>query len=910
MNWVSTIWTMSAAVSLTLGGLHGLVWLQDRKSWANLLFAVMAVAVATFTAFELSLMRSETVEHFTLLHRWLHVPLFLTIISLVGFIQFYFRSGRPWLAWTVVGLRTVVLVIDFTVGPTFNYRAITGLLPFRFLGETVAVSVAVPSPWARLGESSALLALIFVLDASIRLWRRGTPDERRRAVVVGGSVCLFVGVGIVNGLLIHTGTIHAPYFFSLCFLFIVLAMGYELSRDVIHAAQMAEELRENAESMGLAVDAAQLALWRWDIARDVIWVSPNGRQLYGIPAGDFINLQRFLDTLHPDDCATTRQAVMGSLEGDGAFQAEYRVVLPDGAVRWIDARGKVEFNGKREPICLRGVSGDLTERKRVENEVAEQLRFEILLADLSARFVNVPAEQLDDQIEEAQRSVCECLQVDLASLFQWTAEDPSFTRTHFCRLLEGPPLPLRIDAGEFLPWARQQLQAGKTVVFSSLDELPPEAARDKEHFRYLGIKSGGGIPLSAGGGPPVAALTFNAIREERVWPEEIVKRLHLVAEVFANALARKRSEQALRESQERLGLATDAAGVGLWIMTLATEQVWVTPNIRELFRFSPDEQLTYERFFDAIHPEDREPVRHGVADSIETGMPLNLEYRLADSNDSVRWLTSRGRPQPNSSGKPDRLMGVTVDITARKLAEMEAAQHRTELAHLTRVTTLNELSGSLAHELNQPLAIILSNAQAAQRLLAQIPPDVEEVREILTDIVSEDRRAGDVIQHLRALMKRGETCIRPLPLNNLIAEVLRLTNADLIGHGVTVERGFATGLPPVLGDRIQLQQLVLNLILNGADAMAGKAPGTRLLQITTSRHGESALVSIRDHGTGLPVETAHLFEPFYTTKSQGLGMGLAICRSIVSAHQGRLWAESHPEQGAVFHFEIPLANES
>ncbi len=780
MSWVTIIWSMSAAVSLTLGAIHFVVWLQDRKAWANLWFALLAASVAGFAGFELAVLQAQTAAQYATLHQWGHVPLFFTFVSLIGFIMFYFRSGRAWLAWTVIGLRLVVLLINFTFGPTFNFRAVTGILPFQFLGETVAVPVVVPSPWARLGEGSALLLLVFVLDASIRLWRRGDANERRRALVVGGGIALFISLSVVNGLLIHSGTVHAPHFVSLFFVLIVVAMGYELSRDVIHAGRMAEELRENAEGMSLAAGAAQLALWRWDIARDVIWVSPNGRQLYGIPPGEVISLQRFLDTLHPDDREPARQAVMRSLEGDGAFHSEYRVVLPDGAVRWIGARGKVEFNGQREPLCLRGVSGDITERKRIESEVAEQLRFEILLADLSARFVNVPAEQLDDQIEEAQRLVCECLHVDLASLFQWSVEDPSFTRTHFWRLSEGPPLPMKIDAGEHLPWARQQLQAGKTVVFSSLDELPPEAARDKEHFRYLGIKSGVGIPLSAGGAPLVGGLTFNAIREERVWPEEIVKRLRLVAEVFANALARKRSEQ-------------------------------------------------------------------------------------------------------------------------------EAAQHRAELAHLTRVNTLSELSGSLAHELNQPLGIILSNAQAAQDIVAQMPEGAAELGEILADIVAADRRAGEVIQRLRTLLKRGESEMLPLSLNGVIEEVLHLAHADLIGRGVTVVRALAPDLPQATGDEVQLQQVVLNLVLNAADAMSANPPDARRIHIATTRDEGVVRASIRDEGGGLPADPEKLFEPFYTTKPHGLGMGLAICRSIITAHAGRLWAEPHPDHGAVFHFELPIA---
>jgi len=248
-----------------------------------------------------------------------------------------------------------------------------------------------------------------------------------------------------------------------------------------------------------------------------------------------------------------------------------------------------------------------------------------------------------------------------------------------------------------------------------------------------------------------------------------------------------------------------------------------------------------------------------------------------------------------------------VDITERKRAELEAQELRGNLTHLTRVNTLSALSGSLAHELNQPLGIILSNAQAAQELLLQQPPDVAEVQAILTDIVAADRRAGEVIDRLRALLKRGQVSLQPLALNHVLEEVLHLTQADLIGRGVTVVCELAPDLPPIAGDRVQLQQVALNLILNAADAMATHAPEARRLHLQTQLHQGRVRTSVRDEGGGLPADVERLFEPFYTTKPQGLGLGLAICRSILAGHHGRLWAEPHPERGAIFHFELPVA---
>jgi two-component system sensor kinase FixL len=275
---------------------------------------------------------------------------------------------------------------------------------------------------------------------------------------------------------------------------------------------------------------------------------------------------------------------------------------------------------------------------------------------------------------------------------------------------------------------------------------------------------------------------------------------------------------------------------------------------------------------------------------------------------------------PIQTGEGTLVLTAIVDITARKQAEDELAQQRNELSHLSRVMTMGELSSSLAHELNQPLAIILTNAQAAQRLLAQEPADVAETRDILADIVSEDERAGEVIRRLRALLKPGQTQRLPLSANEIIEDVLRIARSDLIGRGVAVHTALAANVPEVLGDRVQLQQVLLNLILNASDAMAGNPPAHRQLTIATAHRDGLVRISVSDNGCGLPVEPERIFRPFYTTKKDGLGLGLPICRSIVTIHQGRLWAEARgagdvqpatapPTGGTTIHLELPAGAE-
>ncbi|NLX97178.1 MAG: sigma 54-interacting transcriptional regulator [Rhodopirellula sp.] len=305
-------------------------------------------------------------------------------------------------------------------------------------------------------------------------------------------------------------------------------------------------------------------------------------------------------------------------------------------------------------------------------DLEERLRFEMLIADLSSEFVQLPSGDVDRKIENAQRRVCQCLGLDLSALWQWSVEAPHFlTLTHLYRALDGPPTPERMDASEFFPWCQQQLMSGKIVAVCSLDELPAEAARDREMWLHYGIKTSLTFPLSAGGCLPVGALSFNTVREERTWPEQIVKRLQLVAQIITNALARKRTDEILRENQECLELAADSAGAGLWSLDLATGTYWLTKKTRELFGLEENEVLTFDRFVSLVHPEDRALIRQTVKTAVQSKQKASVEYRIVRPDGSVNWFASRGRIRCGRSGEPERVMGVSVDITDRKRAENE-----------------------------------------------------------------------------------------------------------------------------------------------------------------------------------------------------------------------------------------------
>jgi C4-dicarboxylate-specific signal transduction histidine kinase len=265
------------------------------------------------------------------------------------------------------------------------------------------------------------------------------------------------------------------------------------------------------------------------------------------------------------------------------------------------------------------------------------------------------------------------------------------------------------------------------------------------------------------------------------------------------------------------------------------------------------------------------------------------------------------RPIRDENGTASQILGSATDITRRRQAEIEVALQRNELAHLARVAMLGELSGSLAHELNQPLTAILSNAQAAQRFLARGDADLNEVREILKDIVSDDKRAGEIISGLRLLLTKGEMQCKPLDLNHVVSDVLRLVRSDLLNTGVIVNTELMRGLPMANGDRVQLQQVLINLVVNGCEAMAKVESPARQLVVRTALTVEGEVcTSVSDMGHGVPSHNLErVFDPFFTTKKHGLGLGLAVCRTIIAAQGGRLWAANNTGRGASFHFTLP-----
>jgi two-component system sensor kinase FixL len=370
-----------------------------------------------------------------------------------------------------------------------------------------------------------------------------------------------------------------------------------------------------------------------------------------------------------------------------------------------------------------------------------------------------------------------------------------------------------------------------------------------------------------------------------------------------------RKEEALREFEERVVLAAQAAHLGVWEMDPGTNEVWMSDSARTLFQFDSETRLDHAALQDRVHPEDRALRDSAVKRAIESRGGYEIEYRVLLPDGTLRWMGARGRCVTGKNRKGIRLIGVSIDITPRKLAEAEALRHRDELSHLSRVALIGEMSASIAHELNQPLAGIVSNAGAGQRFIDRGNVDLQEIRELLADIGADARRASDVVRGIRGMIKKEQMGRQRINLNDIVTNVVHILSSDALLHWCELKVSLEPNLPMVEADPIQIQQVLINLVVNAFEAMPETPVSTREVEINTQQNADGAVrVSVRDYGVGISPETgSRLFDQFFTTKAEGLGMGLAIARSIVEAHAGTIDAENAEGGGARFHFTLPIS---
>jgi PAS domain S-box-containing protein len=376
-------------------------------------------------------------------------------------------------------------------------------------------------------------------------------------------------------------------------------------------------------------------------------------------------------------------------------------------------------------------------------------------------------------------------------------------------------------------------------------------------------------------------------------------------------IERNQAEEKLRQSEDYLHEAQKLGRMGSWAHNAISGTFFASPELLRIFgRNSHGEKPTREMLRECIHPDDRPSYVEMITNATSEKADWDTEYRIVLANGSLRHIHDVAHAVSDGNGELVEYIGTVMDVTERKLAEAALREAQSDLARINRVTTMGELTASLAHEINQPIAATVTNANTCLRWLTREHPDLEEARASALRIVKDGTRAAEIIKRMRLLFKKGTSQREPVDLNEVIREMIVLLRGEATRYSIPIRTKLAADLPQFLADRVQLQQVLMNLMLNGIEAMK-EVDGTRELSIKSQRaQNDHVLVSVSDTGVGLPPEhESQIFNAFFTTKGQGTGMGLSISRSIVEAHGGQVWAADNSPCGASFYINLPTKAE-
>lgn len=527
-----------------------------------------------------------------------------------------------------------------------------------------------------------------------------------------------------------------------------------------------------------------------------------------------------------------------------------------------------------------------------------------LASDLSSRFVALAPESVDDEIQEALRRIIDVFDADCCAIFK-AIENEDRIELMQAANAGNTPLPCSgLDVQELFPLLfRDVLHNKESVCLSVQNDLPVTAEIYRARLMRLHIESLSLIPISTGTSVTYLFMLIST-RAGHAWSRPLVLQLRLLAEILVNAMCRKSLQEALQRTTRGLSEAQRIYHLGSWEWDIESGKIVEMEVVHRVLGVKPDTQAS---FMELVHASDRHHLQKAIDNAFSKSADHALiEYRMSTRRGDSRIVRSRFEVVHSESGP--HMVGTFHDVTNERRGEQELQLLRTQHWHANRIARTGVLLASLAHELSQPLAAILSNAQAGLRFLSNEPFERQEIHDILKDIVDDNRRAGQIIGALRAMIRREKTRRVRVDAADIVREILALLHSEFVTQQVEVELACNGGCI-VLADKTQIEQVLLNLMLNSIESMRSQPPKDRRLHINVSRVDlDEVQISVCDSGVGIPKDRlGSVFEAFWTTKTHGLGIGLAVCRSIVEAHGGRIWAERNNDRGVTFLFRLPTA---